>query len=88
MKYKNAATLPIRIAINAPRPWSKFEYEIAKKQTKAMIKRPEASPSKPSAILKAFANETITKVAKGIYRNPISVSPIPLTNTKLYPSCV
>jgi len=38
-------------------------------------------------ILNAFANETITNAANGIYKNPISVKPIPLTNTKLYPNC-
>ena len=60
LKYKKAINPPSQAAINNDVGTSRIEREITQKPTKAKSKIPLANPSNPSAILTAFAKETIT----------------------------
>ena len=65
----------IRIEIKSERKGSRFAPDIAKKETRHIRRSPGAKPSRPSEMLTAFVNETITNAAKGIYRIPRGTCP-------------
>ena len=67
--------LPSRIAIKRERKRSRVEPVIARNATRQIIRRPVASPSKPSEKFTALANDTITKAAKKMYIIPSVISP-------------
>lgn len=65
LKYKKAMSEPINNPMNDERVVSSIERDIIKKAIKEMTNKPAASPSSPSDMFTALANETITKAAKG-----------------------
>ena len=66
LKYKKAIKLPDQIDIKIESGVSRLPAAIMLKAKRQIRRSPEASPSKPSVILKAFEKATITKVAKSI----------------------
>ena len=76
LKYKNEIRDPISKAKKIESGTSKIWEERNQSPNSEIINEPDASPSKPSVILTAFANERIVNVAKGIKKTPSSKVPI------------